>query len=365
VGYVAHKVEADQDRPLGPLNYLVRHGQAFLVGHVAAADVWSVPLQLLLVAGAVAALLLVLAALARRRRGYDAAHPPEPVAALLTFLAAPTVAAFLLNLRLPFFPAGGERLLLMVLPYWLLLLAAGATYLWSRSRAGAVAALGLVVAAAVAGVGIYFTTPRYTQDDFRPLLRQVAQQGSDGDSLVAIFPWTVGYWRAYAPATLHGASPLLLGDVAVKFGPDVVAALDNALKRGTLWFPEPLGFGSSLPLEMESWLADHARNVENRWFGPNTRLSAWSGRSAALADPAPNPADFGALRLEASAAAETVVAGGAPLPISLHWSEAIAPVDDLMVTLRLLDGEGRTWAARDFPVGAETAGKTIAHEVAM
>ena len=55
-------------------------------------------------------------------------------------MAAPLVVGWLINLRLPFFPSGGERLLLITLPYLLLLLAYGIDNTWTVAHLGKVAA---------------------------------------------------------------------------------------------------------------------------------------------------------------------------------------------------------------------------------
>ncbi len=360
VGYVAMKVDADQDLPLGPLEYLLRHITLFVVGHVGPATSMMATAHLVAIAGAfVAALLLLVAAGRRSRARMDGS--PEPVRALAALLLIPAAAAFVLNLRLPFFPAGGERLLLMLLPYWLLLLAAGATFLWQRSRALAGVALGVLALASALGITLFYTVPRYANEDYRPLLRQVVQQAAPDDTFVALFPWMVGYWRAYTPASMDattGAAPLLLSNQSLTFGPPIEQALADGLARGALWFPEPLALGSSLPLQMENWLGENARNLENRWFSPAVRLTAWAPlANAELPAPTPSGADFGALRLQAAAAAATAVAGGPPVPVTLVW-EAPHADDDLVITLRLLDGEGRTWAARDLAAapGADGAG---------
>jgi hypothetical protein len=83
--------------------------------------------------------------------------------------ALPVAVAFLVNQRYPFFPAGGERLLLFVLPYCLLLLTSALTDLRAQPQrywqgAGAVAFLVLVITASV-GVWVFYTLPRYQADD--------------------------------------------------------------------------------------------------------------------------------------------------------------------------------------------------------
>ena len=117
------------------------------------------------------------------------------------------------------------------------------------------------------------------------------QQGRNSDTLLAIFPWQVGYWRAYIPQgepDLSGPQPLLLSDEAVTWGPTVRQALDDALQRGTLWFPAPLSFGSTLPGAIEDYVQTGAANLENRWYGA-TRLTAWATPAAPPPAAAPRP----------------------------------------------------------------------------
>lgn len=361
LSYVEAKVVSDQDLPLGPLAYLWRHLLAFTGGHLAPSAAWQAALRWLGAAGALLAPALAAAHLLRRRQ------PAPPAAtgqeahsdlALLLWTLLPGVIAFALNLRLPFFPAGGERVLLLALPYFLLLLARAVDATWRRG--GAVAGA-LLAAAAVGGIATFYTLPRYAEDDYRPLIGQVVQQGRPEDTYFAIFPWQLGYWRAYAAgaALAPGGGPqaLLASDAAVEWGPEVAALVDGALARGTLWFPAPLSFGSTLPGEIESHLLGRAANLENRWFSPATRLSAWAApapvarQAAALSFDGAQLVDAGFGPAEAASANE-------PLSVDLVW-QLDSPPADYFVTLRLLDSEGRAWAERDYaPPGSLAAGES-------
>jgi hypothetical protein len=111
-----------------------------------------------------------------------------------------------------------------------------------------------LLAAAVGGVLTFYTTPRYVEDDYRPILRQVVQQGRNADTLLAIFPWQVGYWRAYTPQhdpAADRAGAALLSDDAVTWSPAVQRMHRRGAGAGALWFPAPLTFGSTLPGEIE------------------------------------------------------------------------------------------------------------------
>lgn len=386
VGYVGGKVQSDQDIPLGPLAYIERHLVAFTAGHVQLA---SLPAEWLALAPATLAICAIILGLvlaqtlrertrrsAGSRRGAPAkqaagqhADSPSPIVALWMWLLIPVLLGWLINLRLPFFPAGGERLLLIVLPYFLLLLAAGMDRTWNVAHLGKLAAAALAVNAAL-GIAAYYTTPRYAADDYRALIRQVHQQGTDRDTLLAIFPWQVGYWRAYNPydkfSPKQGPQPLLLSDQAAEWSPAVAAAVDGALQRGTVWFPEPLTFGSSLPHEIEQYLAQSAVNVENRWYDA-TRLTGW----LRLPSPAAQPvaADFGNVRLQAAGIAPSAVeSANQVIAATLVWEGGTADKgtdEEMNVSLRLQDDAGHVWASREYARSLPAAGESISETVGL
>jgi hypothetical protein len=400
VSYVGAKVESDQDVALDPLHYMARHWMTFTGGHVTWPET-TLPWALLL-SGAAALLIGVALIVQWRRaatfpddRGSAAVFPePQPpgraaVTLLGVLVGVALAAGWLISLRFPFFPEGGERLLIFVLPYVVLLLAVGIDYTWGFAHAG-LAALILLLAAAVGGVFTFYTTPRYVEGDYRPLLRQIMQQGRNEDMLLAIFPWQVGYWRAYTPQdnpALTGPAPMLLSDDAVTWSPAVQSTIDETLAAGTLWFPAPLTFGSTLPGEIETYLAAHAANLENRWYG-GTRLTAWADLPAPAAGAAP-AADFGAVQLVQAATTPAIaVAANQPLAAALTWQ--IAAPADYNISLRLLDAEGAIWSSREYeaawalappgaqvtqhvglivpvglPPGAYTVGVSVAHQDAQ
>lgn len=356
VGYVAQKVVSDADRPLSAGAYLWRHLWAFAAGHISSESVVLQAFGLAGVIGLTVGLVLATRIFVRRRAvvifagDFAQIESPATVTALWVFLLIPVLGAFALNLRLPFFPDGGERLLLITLPFLLLLLATAC----ARTGAFGAAVLSCVLVANVAGMVIFYTAPRYTDEDYRGLLQQVIEQSRDDDTLLAIFPWQVGYWRAYAPPDLAGPQPLLLGDKAVVYGVDVEAAIDRGLARGAIWFPEPLAFGSTLPSAVEEYLRQHAANLDNRWISATTRLTAW--RVLPAASNTGGSVDYGAIRLTgAGVGAAAVTSDNTPIAVALTWSNPISAAQ-LAVTLRLVDGEGRTWASRSYaPPGAFAA----------
>ncbi|HRW09735.1 MAG TPA: hypothetical protein P5121_31755, partial [Caldilineaceae bacterium] len=161
--YVDDKVGADQDQPLSLLAYLWRHGIAFLAGHLPWIE-WTNAWRW--VAVAVVLLLGGWHLWYHNWRHYWRHHhaivrpTAEASRALWLFLLLPSAIAFAVNRIFPFFPEGGERLLLFVLPYALLLVAVGIDQTWQRGLMGKGVLLVLLL---TAGMGIYtfYTLPRH------------------------------------------------------------------------------------------------------------------------------------------------------------------------------------------------------------
>lgn len=351
-GYIAQKVVADADRPLGVLSFLWRYLLAFTGGHLAGDSPW---LHWLRIGGTGGALLVLLAAFGDAlARGRARRMLTSPLSLLPVLLLVGFIAGFLLNLSLPFFPEGGERVLLFVLPYFLILLATGLHWLW-RQRPWGMAGAGIgamaLGAAAVAGSWTFYTVPRYEAEDYRPLIRQTVAQGSDGDTVFAVFPWQLGYWRAYAPVwgrgERRGPWPLLSASPA--WGKAVAAQLDGALAQGKLWFPSHRTLGAILENEIDAYLAGRALQFDDRWYTTTTRMSGWVAPPAAEMQPLGSEIDFGPVRLRSESAVSTqpVASANEVLPLSLGWILDEPGSLPLKITLRLLDMEGRVWAGRE------------------
>ena len=340
ISYIQAKVVADNDAPLGLLAYVGRHLIAFGGGHVPLAE-----LDWLRYAGMAGLFLAAGLAILSRKRDADRA-----TTLLLAWgLILPVAIGYAFNRLWPFFPDGGERVLFFLLPSIVLLVALIFEKTWDGDRLmrfGAWGTLFLLLIGAGSGITAFYTVPRYADDDYRPLIRQVVQQGTDADVVMAVFPWQVGFWRAYAPAEL-GPLPHLLSFNAVAWGTNVADALDQGLAAGTVWLPSLLSIGSTLPQEMEAYLAPRALNVENRWISPTTRLSAWSRLQPAT--PQPLTTELAPLRLISAALMPSQLpSANAPLQIDLNW-EPSAQLSEFQATLRLVDTTGHTWAERTLP----------------
>ncbi len=374
VPYVSQKVVADADRPLGPLAYLGRHLAAFLVGHLEGplAPWWPTALLLLLpiLAGLQYAIRSTQYAVrstqyavrntqyAVRNTQYAIRNPQSairnPQSAILTLaliLSTALSLGWLISLRAPFFPERGERLLILALPAFVLLAALGLEALVRRWRAAGYVMLGLMVAISAVSLVAFYTVPRYADDDYRGLIAQTVQQGLPEDTVFCVFPWQVGYWRAYGTP----AGPVAVLTPETTWGAEVAAALDAGLARGRVWFPAHLALGAILETQVEAYLADRGLPFFNAWYGANTRLSAWAGTAT-------NDTDFtnedvgvrfalpggGTLSLQTvSGSTSAVPAANAVTPITLGWqADTALPV--LAVSVRLTDDLGQIWAQRDY-----------------
>lgn len=347
--YVSQKIVADSDQPLGLLLYLARHLAAYSAGHLEGPLAGWWPLGLL----GVILLAAGLIRLARRR-------PLEPGHGLLLsflgiILGVVLGLGWLVNLGYPFFPERGERLLLLGLPAFILLLAAT----WAppdpvlspgqrivplppRSPLPRLFVAGLAVLAALS-LAAFYTVPRYDGEDYRPLIGQVTQWGRAEDTVFAVYPWQVGYFWSYGLP--DGPQPELSpgGD----WGPEIAAALDDALGRGRVWFPMHQSLGALLEDAAEQHLAQDNYQLANRWYSPSTRLTGWAAPQPAPANSTAvtTSATFdGGVQVGVRYAPQILLAANDVLPITL---ESAGITGQHVASLRLASADGRIWAQRD------------------
>ena len=140
---------------------------------------------------------------------------------LLITLVVVLMLGWLVNLTFPFFPERGERLLLLGLPLFTLLIATAIAALWDFASTPSELTthhspltifppcllLAPFLALAALSLAAFYTVPRYPDEDYRPLIGQVEQWGRPEDTVLAVYPWQVGYFWSYGSP--NGPQPLL------------------------------------------------------------------------------------------------------------------------------------------------------------
>ena len=287
LSYVPNKVVKDNDAPLPLLAYVGRHLSAFTVGHL---EGWARPWwawALLLLIPPLAALAWAKPTQADFKTRFSALA--SPAAYLMTILVIALAGGFLQQVRAPFIPEHFERVLYFAAPALWLLLALGIRSLWLESRAAGAIFLSALFAAQAVSLAAFYTTPRYADRDYRPLIRTVTENLRPGDSIFVIYPWQAGYFLAYLPwefdPTLVNAdaaavpprnetTPIVLSPDP-DWTPAVQHTLDSLRQRGGLWFPEHLSLGGIFETQVEDYLGESSYQLMNRWFGEETRLTGW------------------------------------------------------------------------------------------
>ncbi len=357
VPYVSQKIVADSDQPLGLLIYLARHLAAYSAGHLEGPLAGWWPLGLL-------GVILLAIGLIRltQRRPLDPSH-----GLVLSFLGITLSVVlglgWLVNLGYPFFPERGERLLLLGLPTFILLLAATwappdpvlspgqrIIVLPPRSPLPRLFVAGLALLAAIS-LATFYTAPRYADEDYRPLIGQVTQWGRAEDTVFAVYPWQVGYFWSYGLP--DGPQPELSpgGD----WGPEIATALDDALSSGRVWFPMHQSLGGLLENAVEQHLAQSNYQLANRWYSPSTRLTGWAAPQPAPTGSAPvttSAAFDGDVQVDVTHIPQALSASNDVLPVTLEFAGVTG---QHLASLRLASADGRIWAQRDVVVEQDGA----------
>jgi hypothetical protein len=361
VTYVRFKVSIEKDAPLGLVTYLGRHLAAFDWGHAEgdlAAWWWL---------GLVPLVILGVGFFLSRHKGIGELGKWEigelgigghwPLVIVVVLL----VCGFVVNLAFPFNPPRSERLLLLALPAYLLLIGAALAILAPRQRLGAgLAAVSFVVLGTLSLV-FFATVPRYPNDDYRPVAGRLRALSQPDDAIICVHPWQVGYFESYLPRTgrptlvltprevLPRERQLWADDPALGRSSAMAADLDALLAEHTrIWLPAHQAMGQILENQIEAYLVEHAYPVSSEWYGPNTLLSLFAG-----GEPQARPvtARFGEwLSLEGVALSPgPLQSGGDVVTVDLTWLLSAQPADDYNVVVRLVGPTGYVWAQRDAP----------------
>ncbi len=344
--YVISKIAIEQYAPLDPLAYLAQHLIAFSTGHLTE---WP----WLAWAGVVLVSLAGLGIFAATRKDgifhlvtLSPCHPVtlSPRHLVTLSVLVPLALGYLVNLRFPFHPVHGERLLLLAAPAFYLLAALGIHALWNRRAL--FGALALSVVALISGASLYdfYTAPRYPQDDYRPLIAEMQTLAQPGDVFLAIYPWQIGYLEAYytgAPLNVVETPNAAWINHPTQMQRDLAILLE---KDSRVWLPALQTLGRILENALDANLRPRAYSVVDDWFG-TTRLELF----ALAGDPATGDrsVSFGddVTLSKWGVANSPVAAGQAIVRVLLHW-QVDAPTG-FKASLRLLDAKGNVWMQDD------------------
>ncbi len=337
--YVINKRSVEKYAPLSLFQFWGDHLAAFSLGHVPAschAYLWVALFFVLTAALGLGAILTTRRASSRY---------------LVLYLLIPLLLQYLINQIFPFTPPYYERTLLIAAPAYWLLLAAGLVWLWRRQPwLASLTAASLFALTSVSLVGFY-TVSRYSQEDYRPLLRDIAARATPDDTLLASYQWQLGFYYAYLPTpwprffSVPGWGEGWAGEKGQAQRRQDVAAILAASPR--LWFPAHQALGHFWEDEAEATIGELGYPAWLQWYGPQTKLTL-AGSAAPTLPPNPGANFENRLILQASAVgAGRYEAGRGIVPVELTWRKEKDLDSEHRVSLRLADAAGRTWAVRD------------------
>lgn len=345
--YVSAKVVIERDAPMTPLEFPWRHAVAFSVGHLMPSQAWLASATLF---------FLVLAAIgiwcSRQRQRWQ-------TGVTLIWLTVPLLGGFVINLIAPFTDARIERQMIPALPAFLLFVALGIEAIterqWSRSgrhdRAWNAIGITLLVLVfnLISLIGFY-TIPRYPKDDYRPILSYVGARQAPDDVWLAVYPWQIGYLRAYLPARRPDEFFLPQDQLSAwSEDPAVreagVAALYDTYAR--VWFPAFQIKGRILEERLADTLRQQGVPVWNEWVG-NTRL--WlTARDDTTTTDTISATFSGGLELQHVTRADQIEPSGTGvIAVRLGWDGAAD--DTVRFSLQLVGPGGHVWGEFDGPL---------------
>jgi hypothetical protein len=261
-------------------------------------------------------------------------------------LLIPLAFAYLVNLIYPFHPIHNERLLLLVLPAFLVFVALGIDRLWHRRAI--LGALAIVIVATLSALSLYdfYTVPRYSNDDYRPLIAEMQKIAQPKDIFLAIYPWQIGYLESY-----YAGAPLNIietpNETWMKDATHMRQELDAMLgKPKRVWIPALQTQGRILEDALDADLRPRAYSVFDNWFG-TTRLESFALADDAPASNSPIQIKLGASQfaLDNWGISTTTVASGQDL-LRLWFNVSNLP-NGLKASFRLVDANNNTWLLDD------------------
>jgi uncharacterized membrane protein len=360
-GFARFRVEQQIDFVFVPLQHLASHAlSAYSTGLIQTfvQPLWRVlPAILLAFIGGLAGVISL------RRRGR-----PELMWLILGYLLVPFLLLFTLSMISPIY--NGPRHLLMGLPPFLVLVAAGLVLPWSMPNAGRQqwlwARRGLWAAlAALLGLWLVinqaqwlqtqFTSQSLVKDDFRGLATYLSQVAQDEDVIILHDAISRPMFEYYYDGKATWTAIPAFG----QHDPEAALAELQAAAAGAqrVWFvsePEPrTGFPRQLLSQWaeENWPAFSSQRFPWLWlrikldgYAPQPTVDRLPAEAIAMAQHWGN--ELSLHGLEAPVAARA----GSYWQPTLYWSRGEADPQGYRLSLRLVDGSGEVWMQSDQPL---------------
>lgn len=345
--YVTAKVGIEQYSTLDPLSFLAQHLAAFSVGHLSGFH--------LLAWGSVIFVGLAGFGIMQTRRlragpgGVRVSKAPGSremsIATISIYVVAPLVCGWLLNVLYSFHPVRYERLLLFASAPFYVLVALGLAALLDQRTRWAFAAIALIMTLSAVSLADFYTVPRYPDEDYRPLIAEMAAESSSGDVVLAPYPWQIGYLESYFPDSRINVVEVP-SDAWIS-NPDVMDSSLNSIRSISTrtWLLAYQTKGRILEDEIANFYAEAYRLTDN-WYG-NTRLEYFER----VADPPVNENQivFGPdLKLDSfGVASSPIIRGKDFVLLRLHW---VSTSNNYSYSLRLIDRSGEKRVQQDEPI---------------
>lgn len=275
------------------------------------------------------------------------------------------VVGWLFSARLSFFE---PRYLIIGMPAYLILVAAGLRWIGRRRPALAGGMLAAAVAAAAFSNYTYYTD--YRKGNYGELMRTVAANARPGDLLLLNNPLQRALFEYYRPAGVDHV--YLMRDAIIDLARLDVEMTRLTAGRGRVWLVmlgNPAEYDPQF--RAEHWLATHGAKNYYAGFGDAT-LALYVMASAAGATHPASVTFGGQIALAGYRLSAGLVRPGDTLVVELDW-QAVAPPDrDYTVFVQLLAPDGTLLAQVDTPpvggtrpTGRWAAGETVSDRYAL
>jgi hypothetical protein len=351
--YVTTKVGIEQYSRLDPFTFFAQHLAAFSVGHLLEfpwLDWGALYVVALAIVGSYHALPYLdrIIALPSREAAFDADRGyASTTRVILIYFSVPLLCGWLVNIIYPFHPIRYERLLLFDAPLFCLLIANGLDVLLNfRLRLG-YATFCLILLISAVSLYDFYATPRYADEDYRPLIREMDLKAGRGDVVLAPYPWQIGYLESY-----YQGPPLQIVQVPSDEWISQPGRMDGALNSirassPRVWLLAYQTKGRILEDQIANYFADDYLFTDE-WSG-NTRLEYFAQGS----DPSLNENPIALapdLKLDSyGVGVEPITAGTGFIRVRLHWE---SNSNAYSFSMRLVDRSGRKLVQQDEAVNA-------------